>query len=54
LQSYSVNHGILLKIADKALFFFITPRLVDPAGNALHSDEQLKELHKSVPKQAGR
>jgi beta-lactamase regulating signal transducer with metallopeptidase domain len=35
----------------KALFFFITPRLIDPAGNRLHTDERLRELHKRVPEQ---
>ncbi|HMJ90663.1 MAG TPA: hypothetical protein VK530_12660, partial [Candidatus Acidoferrum sp.] len=36
---------------EKALFFFITPRLVEPDGNPIHSDEELRSLHKSVPEQ---
>ncbi len=28
---------------EKALFFFITPRLIDPAGNPLHSDEEIRD-----------
>jgi hypothetical protein len=31
---------------DKELFFFVTPRLIDPAGNALHQDDELEELAK--------
>jgi hypothetical protein len=34
---------------DKELFFFITPRLLDPAGNPLHSDDELRQLP-GVPK----
>lgn len=33
---------------DKALFFFITPRIIDPAGNPVHSDEELREMQKNV------
>lgn len=45
------NGTITTNIVEKALFFFITPRLIDPAGNAKHSAEQLKSIHQSVPKQ---
>ena len=34
----------------KHLAFFITPRLIDPAGNPLHSDDQLP-FHQKVPSQ---
>jgi hypothetical protein len=36
---------------DKVLFFFVTPRLIDPAGNALHSNEELFGVHKNLPDQ---
>jgi beta-lactamase regulating signal transducer with metallopeptidase domain len=36
-----------IRYKDKALFFFITPRLVDPAGNPLHSDSEVAALHRS-------
>jgi general secretion pathway protein D len=42
---------ITTNFTEKALFFFITPRLVDPAGNSVHSAEQLKAMHQSVPRQ---
>ena len=42
---------ITTNFTEKALFFFITPRLVDPAGNSVHSTEQLKAMHQSVPRQ---
>jgi len=38
---------------EKELFFFVTPHLIDAAGNALHSGEELTELHQTVPKQNG-
>jgi beta-lactamase regulating signal transducer with metallopeptidase domain len=48
------NHAdgtITTNFVEKSLFFFITPRLIDPAGNAIHSAEQLKNMHRSVPRQ---
>jgi type II secretory pathway component GspD/PulD (secretin) len=39
------NGVITTNYTDKALFFFVTPRLIDPAGNPLHSNEELRKLH---------
>jgi len=36
----------------KTLFVFVTARQVDPAGNALYSDEELPVRAKSIPPQA--
>ncbi|HWN94095.1 MAG TPA: M56 family metallopeptidase [Methylomirabilota bacterium] len=35
------------KPVTKALFFFITPRIIDPAGNRIHGDEELKRIYKT-------
>jgi hypothetical protein len=44
------NGIITTNYLDKELFFFITPRLIAPAGNPLHSDEELGH-RKGVPEQ---
>jgi hypothetical protein len=38
------NGTVITNHVDKELFFFITPRLVDPAGNPLHSNDELRQL----------
>jgi hypothetical protein len=45
----AANGTVTTNYLDKALFYFITPRLVDPAGNPLRSDDELKVLHKNLP-----
>ena len=39
---------ITTNYTDKALFFFITPRIIDPAGNVVNSEEELREMQKNV------
>jgi type II secretory pathway component GspD/PulD (secretin) len=48
------NRTITTDYTDKALFFFITPRLIDPAGNPLHSAEDFPLRRRNVPFQKGR
>lgn len=48
------NGVITTNYTEKELFFFITPQLIDPAGNPLHSKEEFPERHKSVPGQPNR
>jgi beta-lactamase regulating signal transducer with metallopeptidase domain len=50
-QEQNADGTTTTNFTEKALFFFITPRLVDPAGNSVHSAEQLKAMHQSVPRQ---
>ena len=38
---------------DKELLVFITVTLVDPAGNRMHSDDEMPFAEKSVPPQGG-
>ncbi|HTD66406.1 MAG TPA: hypothetical protein VK846_07750 [Candidatus Limnocylindria bacterium] len=45
------NRTITTNYTEKALFFFITPRLIDAAGNALHSAEEFPERQKRIPPQ---
>jgi type II secretory pathway component GspD/PulD (secretin) len=33
------------------LLIFITPTLIDPAGNRLHTDDELPFAHNSIPPQ---
>ena len=42
------NGVITTNYTEKALFFFVTPRLIDPAGHVIHSDEKLSEVQKNV------
>ena len=35
----------------KNLVIFVTPRLIDPAGNPLHSEEEMPFAQHSVPSQ---
>ena len=51
---YSMNAvGYVNKTTEKELFFFITPTLIDPAGNPLHSPEDLP-FHQRPPEQKPR
>ena len=38
----------------KSLVFFVTPTIVDPAGNRVHTDEELSQRHSTPPKQPAR
>jgi type II secretory pathway component GspD/PulD (secretin) len=40
--------------AKKNLLVFITPTLIDPAGNRLHSDDDMPLIRSGVPPQAPR
>jgi hypothetical protein len=52
LQHRSANGNRTSSRVDMATFFFITPRLIDPAGNRLHSEEELKRLERADQKKA--
>ena len=45
------NGVITTNYTEKELIYFITPRLIDAAGNVLHPDDELPERHKTVPGQ---
>jgi general secretion pathway protein D len=45
------NGVITTNFTEKELIYFITPRLIDAAGNPLHSDDEFPERHKTVPAQ---
>ena len=47
----AANGVITTNFTEKELIYFITPRLVDPAGNPLHADDEFPERHKTVPGQ---
>jgi len=51
LQRQRTNGVITTNYAEKELIYFITPRLIDPAGNPLHTDDEFPERHKTVPAQ---
>jgi general secretion pathway protein D len=38
----------------KNLYIFVTPTIIDPAGNRVHSDEDLPFTQRSIPEQASR
>lgn len=40
------NGKVSTNYTDKALFYFITPRLIDNVGNPLHTDESLRKIYK--------
>lgn len=42
---------ITTNYTEKELIYFITPRLIDAAGNPLHADDEFPERHKTVPAQ---
>ena len=46
-----VKRTVTTNYTEKTLFFFITPRLIDPAGNPLHADDEFPLLQKTVPGQ---
>ena len=39
------------KVPSKALLVFVTPRIVDPAGSSVHTDEEIRARAGSVPPQ---
>ena len=45
------NGVITTNYTEKELIYFITPRLIDAAGNPLHADDEFPERHKTVPAQ---
>jgi hypothetical protein len=45
------NGIVTTNYTDKELIYFITPRLIDAAGNPLHADDEFPERHKTVPAQ---
>lgn len=47
----NANGVITTNYTEKELIYFITPRLIDPAGNPLHADDEFPERHKTVPAQ---
>jgi general secretion pathway protein D len=38
----------------KNLYIFVTPTIIDPAGNRVHNDEDLPFTQRSIPSQAAR
>ena len=42
---------VTVTFKDKELFYFITPRLIDPAGNPVHSEPELRKIQKAIPAQ---
>lgn len=51
--------GSITKMPDpaplkKQLFVFITPTIIDPAGNRVHTDEEMPFRTNSVPRQSGK
>ncbi len=52
MQRDRAENGVLTtNYTEKELIYFITPRLIDPAGNPLHADDEFPERHKTVPTQ---
>ena len=51
LPAQGANGVITTNYTEKELIYFITPLLIDPAGNRLHTDDELLERHKTVPGQ---